>query len=57
MPLITLYVLACAAVVVVLVLTAAGKLRPSERTVRALFAAFNLLIVGGVVLVLALVLL
>lgn len=55
--LITLYVLACASVVLVLVLTAAGKLRPSERATKVLFAAFNWLIVGGVVLTSALMLL
>lgn len=54
---ITLYALACAAVVVLLVLAAVGKLRPSERATKALFAALNMLIVGGVVLVLALMLL
>lgn len=54
---ITLYALACAAVVVLLVLAAVGKLRPSERATKALFAALNMLIVGGVVLILALMLL
>ena len=53
----TLYVLACVAVVLLLVLSAAGKVRSSERATKALFAALNLLIASGFVLVWALMLL
>ena len=47
----TLYVLACVAVVLLLVLSAAGKVRASERATMAMFAAINLCIVCGIVLV------
>lgn len=54
---VTTYVLMCSAVVVLLILTASGKMSSSERVIRILFVAFNFLIASGVALALALMLL
>ncbi len=54
---VTTYVLMCSAVAVLLVLTASGKVSPSERVTNILFVAFNFLIASGVALALALMLL
>ncbi len=53
----TLYLVACAAVVVPLVLAAVEKVYLSERRMRALFAAFYLLILVGSIALTSLLLL
>ena len=54
---VTTYVLVCSAVVVLLILTASGKVCLSERVIGILFVAFNFLIASGVALALTLMLL